>query len=118
MQESSGSLDQMRAMSISVVDDFERRNSIDRQISVGNGVSEEKKRPSLGSRSSSGDHLSVTPDNLSPIVSGKSLVAIQSRGNYVRHTEYQTTVDTYFLMVQIRPRFCIFRFNPDQFYPG
>ena len=67
MQESSSSLDQIRAMSTSIVDDhYERRNSIDRQEKNDgrNGVAQDKKR--LGSRSSSGDHLSIIPDNFSP----------------------------------------------------
>ena len=82
MQESSSSLDQIRAMSTSIVDDhYERRNSIDRQEKKDgrNGVAQDKKR--LGSRSSSGDHLSIIPDNFSPNVSGKSLVVTHSRGN-------------------------------------
>ncbi|KAL5474447.1 hypothetical protein EMCRGX_G026395, partial [Ephydatia muelleri] len=79
-QESSSSLDQIRAMSTSIVDDhYERRNSIDRQEKNDgrNGVAQDKKR--LGSRSSSGDHLSIIPDNFSPNVSGKSLVVTHSR---------------------------------------
>ena len=87
LQVSSSSLDHMHAISTTPDDHSERRNSIDiRQEkcdgrAIGNGVSQERKRSSLDRRSSSGDRLSITPDNLSPNVSGNSLVTTQARGN-------------------------------------
>ena len=86
LQASSSSLDHMHAISTTIDDNSERRNSIDNRQekiegkSIGNGAPQERKRPSLDRRSSSGDRLSVTPDNLSPNVSGNSLVTTQARG--------------------------------------